>query len=511
MNQLQVQDQAVDHTASDRCRMTFTTSGAGATLDVVRMPKATALAASAGRSAPTFADELRSQGFVPVGDAFRMTPSPVAAAGARGVMEVAIDKPGGHYVIGVVTEGPRDQATWYLPEPDVVVVNSSEASAFSRATGPGPRSSRPTVRALFRIPIPQAPASVEAGPMKAIERVVRFFKVKVQKGILALETAKKKLGDKLVTFVDKKILKAPEGLKIVRPDMKLPRASKAQLAAMEGEDVLLLVHGIFSSIRGAFGKAAVGASPPVEALVEKYDKRVLGFDHWTVGKSTLDNARDLVAALPKGAKLNIVCHSRGGGVVRCLLEHPTIARKMQAKGVEVDTVVFVAGACLGSPLAHPSSVDRLINGANRLLRLAGLDSLPVKAVTFLFKLLLHGIQKLPGIEAMNPSAKIFATLRAAKATLASRYVYFRANFDPKNLPARVGDEVVLDQAVFRGKGNDGIVPYAGAGVTRAYLSAGQVTKTRGKDFGTATRPDTSVWHTNFFAQPAVRAGLLRYV
>ena len=303
----------------------------------------------------------------------------------------------------------------------------------------------------------------------------------------------------------KKILKKPEGLKLVRPNMDLPRATKKQLKAMEGKEVLLFVHGIFSSTAGAFDDAS---KDPIAKLVKEYDNRVLGFDHWTVSKSTLQNAHDLVADLPEGATLNIVCHSRGAGIVRCLLEHPALAKKMKARGLEVDTVVFVAGACLGSPLAHPESVDRLINSINRV---AGLNSLPTRVVAFLFKLLLHGIQKLPGIESMNPDSQMFDDLNRAKKTLARRYVYFRANFDPRNLPVRIAEEIVIDQMVFQGKGNDVIVPFAGAGISKKYLNSGQVVKKDAKSYGSATNPEKVVWHTNFFAQLAVRRGLLDFV
>ncbi len=91
--------------------------------------------------------------------------------------------------------------------------------------------------------------------------------------------------------------------------------------------VLLLVHGTFSSTAGCFGQLTPtpwGASF-LGACLSHYDV-VLGYDHKTLSDSPETNAAALLQALkdlPWGAtppEIDIITHSRGGLVVRSLVE-----------------------------------------------------------------------------------------------------------------------------------------------------------------------------------------------
>ena len=86
---------------------------------------------------------------------------------------------------------------------------------------------------------------------------------------------------------------------------------------------------------------------------ETYSDQVLAWDHWTLSKSTNQNAHDLVAKLEglSDVELDVICHSRGAGVMRNFFEEPVLRKVLNSRGVRVNVCVYVAGACLGSQLA----------------------------------------------------------------------------------------------------------------------------------------------------------------
>ncbi|WP_018410446.1 CHAT domain-containing protein [Methyloversatilis thermotolerans] len=92
----------------------------------------------------------------------------------------------------------------------------------------------------------------------------------------------------------------------------------ADMAALRGQPVLLFIHGTASSTLGSFGELASSELWP--ALAGHHEERVFAFEHRTFSESPLDNALALVQALPDGARLHLVTHSRGGlvGDLLCL-------------------------------------------------------------------------------------------------------------------------------------------------------------------------------------------------
>lgn len=77
------------------------------------------------------------------------------------------------------------------------------------------------------------------------------------------------------------------------------------------EPILIFLHGTASSTVGSFGGLA--EQPDVwQGLQEKYAGRVYGFEHSTLTKSPAENVLDLLRAIPHGAQLHLVSHSRGG-------------------------------------------------------------------------------------------------------------------------------------------------------------------------------------------------------
>jgi hypothetical protein len=173
---------------------------------------------------------------------------------------------------------------------------------------------------------------------------------------------------------------------------------------------LLFVHGTFSHATAAF--ADLAASPGLfPALEARYEGRVFAFNHLTVAASPDENARDLLARLPKGpVLLDAVTHSRGGLVLRALARH--------TDRVTLTRVVLAASPNAGTPLASPARWDRLAGWVANLG-----EMFPGGALAFgldfaseaLVWMATRAGGALPGIAAMDPAGDFLEKLNAAAA------------------------------------------------------------------------------------------------
>ena len=112
-----------------------------------------------------------------------------------------------------------------------------------------------------------------------------------------------------------------EGVYRLSPDALTPLKDSAPLTHVPlppKGPILVLVHGTFSSTSGTFGKLWTEHPQRVRALFEKYDSAVYALDHATLGASPIDNALTLARALPAGADVHLLTHSRGGLVAEVL-------------------------------------------------------------------------------------------------------------------------------------------------------------------------------------------------
>ena len=76
---------------------------------------------------------------------------------------------------------------------------------------------------------------------------------------------------------------------------------------------LVFIHGTASSTDGSFGGLwEEGANARMPELLAHYPKRVLAFQHRTLSHNPVQNALELSRHFPKGARLHMVSHSRGG-------------------------------------------------------------------------------------------------------------------------------------------------------------------------------------------------------
>jgi CHAT domain-containing protein/pimeloyl-ACP methyl ester carboxylesterase len=158
------------------------------------------------------------------------------------------------------------------------------------------------------------------------------------------ETLLDKLGDKLVYAASwqgaKALMGAIEGRLAGEPGLyhwqggalaqsDLCRdAGDSRFAGWDKELGLLFIHGTASHTLGSFGDLPRGED--WEALRRTFGARVFGYEHRSFSESPIDNALALAGVLPKGARICLVTHSRGGlvGDLLCLGGFNAEARRL---------------------------------------------------------------------------------------------------------------------------------------------------------------------------------------
>lgn len=275
--------------------------------------------------------------------------------------------------------------------------------------------------------------------------------------------------------------------------------------AMQGKPVLLFVHGIFGSFPGIFEKLLADRHA-MSRLATRYASWMLGWDHWTVTESAFDNAKALAAALPANTHIDIVCHSRGGLVVRSLLEHPDVQPLLQARHISIGTVIYVGAAYEGNALASDSNSLLVLLGNFIQLAKQESDADTNSCSTLAARTLLalaNDIQDLPGIDCLSPDASGYIRRTRWQKPLSQRYAYVRSSFalSGSELQTRINRRMadILQDA------SDFVVPYAGAGLPGATIMTGGRLEFTAPDGGY----QDAVHHLNYFAQQKVRDFLLR--
>jgi pimeloyl-ACP methyl ester carboxylesterase len=77
--------------------------------------------------------------------------------------------------------------------------------------------------------------------------------------------------------------------------------------------VLLFLHGTASRTTASFGGLTLPAQEDVRRqLLELYGDHIYAFEHRTLSESPIENAIELLEALPANVRLHVVSHSRGG-------------------------------------------------------------------------------------------------------------------------------------------------------------------------------------------------------
>ena len=143
-------------------------------------------------------------------------------------------------------------------------------------------------------------------------KVVKVF------GIDPIGAAAKQGARELSQMLENKLDPKP-GLYRIDDLNTLPK-SPVDAGAIDGDGPLLLfIHGTASSLSGSFGGMHKETSE-WKNLRARYGNRIFGLQHKTLTQSPVENALELALALPRGARLHMVTHSRGGlvGELLCL-------------------------------------------------------------------------------------------------------------------------------------------------------------------------------------------------
>ena len=300
--------------------------------------------------------------------------------------------------------------------------------------------------------------------------------------------------------------------------------------------LLLLIHGTFSSTAGSFG--ALGVTPWGRAFLEaaraNYDA-VIGFDHPTLSEDPRANATDLMRRLqfetsPHQARIDAISYSRGGLVLRSLLENLLPAANPKA---EIVRSIYVAVVNGGTLLARPENWHTLIDLYTNLVAAAcrGVALFPQVAFgALLTRELVQGVGAfakylateavtgggIPGLAAMDPDGPFIRGLNETQpgqaAPADSQFYAILSQFTPrlalqntKEIPRQLILALtngLVDRLM--GEANDLVVNTAS--MTAIDPAAGSFIKDQ-LDFGV----NGITYHTNYFLQPQTANALTRWL
>lgn len=271
---------------------------------------------------------------------------------------------------------------------------------------------------------------------------------------------------------------------------------------IQGSQSLLFIHGTISSTAGAFGGLNSFLAEST-SLYQKYNNRVIGFNHHTLTKSVPQNVVDFLNQLPAGNyQFDVVCHSRGGLVARTLKElTPTQVGQLVDPvwvppanlNVQIGKIALVGVPNQGTPLCKP---DDLAETVSRLTSIAtslsgDIAAFGLGALFAIFGGIVEGgMGALPGLEDMNPGSPFLTELNAASSNVGDYYA-IEANYQPSGGLAEAIENDGVD-ALFQSAENDLVVPTLGVSMLN-----GQTLP------GTQTYPypqGANVYHTIYFKQ-----------
>jgi hypothetical protein len=270
---------------------------------------------------------------------------------------------------------------------------------------------------------------------------------------------------------------------------------------------LLFVHGTFSTAQAAFGDLPAAT---LDVLAARYAGRVFAFEHPSLSEHPRTNARWFFAQMPADVSLevDIVCHSRGGLVSRCLASRAADVGIDPAR-FRVRRMVLAGVPNQGTLLANP---DHMVSFLDRMT--TALNFFPDNGVTDVLEAILTvvkvaghaGLSGLEGLAAMRPGNDFLDELDRS-AIPGCTFFGLGGDFEPSGAGlgaafCKAADSLI--DRVFEDAPNDLVVPTAGM---RAWQGAVQIPDERFLSFP-ASR---GVMHTSYFPQPETSASLLRWL
>ncbi|MDO8836992.1 MAG: CHAT domain-containing protein [Vicinamibacterales bacterium] len=328
---------------------------------------------------------------------------------------------------------------------------------------------------VLRLTGPRQPAGVSRDGLGAwILKSLRIYRTGPA-GITALAAAG--------TFQDAQLDDRHGLYKCASTELTFTKANTLPAAA---EPTLLFLHGTASSTEGSFGNLWRNAGYR-SRLASAYGQRIFAFEHRSLTESPVANALDLVRTLPKGARLHVASHSRGGligellarsnrvglepftddEIIRFLAHAKRVGRagleadadrlrelnaELRARAIQIERFVRVACPARGTTLAS----ERLDRWASVMLNLfgRGFDAagkvvpgvIPLARGYGLLKNFLLAVVRqhrqpdvLPGLEAMMPDSPLVGLLNAPDVTVAYPVHVLAGDYRGEGLLPWMGD------------------------------------------------------------------------
>ena len=272
-------------------------------------------------------------------------------------------------------------------------------------------------------------------------------------------------------------------------DFSLTRCDASDNRLSADRPVLIFLHGTASSTRGSFGELWEPEKIDLrKKLFEQYQGNVLALEHCSLSTSPVQNAIDLAEALhralPPGARLHLVSHSRGGLVgellCRVMVEgerEPFTAeeidwfgrndpekargdlaklnRLLKERRFRVERFVRVACPAWGTTLASNRLDIYLSILFNLLFKVPFLSAAPgVKIVYDIFTELIMLVAKersdpgvLPGIESMIPGTPLVQLLNRPDCTVGGELRVIAGDIEGETFLSALG--TVATDPIFR--------------------------------------------------------------
>ena len=209
--------------------------------------------------------------------------------------------------------------------------------------------------------------------------------------------------------------------------------------ASSNSTYLLLLHGTLSNTIRSFG--GLKTDNKFAEIYKSYAGNVMALQHKTLTKSVVDNARDLLEALPDNIDLDILSHSRGGLIAEVLnaifevpkpiwdnpggkndivhrLELQTLKADFGKKNIKINKIVRVACPAAGTSLLGENIPNffQVINNLSKPLE-EGVYGKLFKGLKILISVLLkqkNNPDSLPGINNMVPNGDFIQTLNTSE-------------------------------------------------------------------------------------------------
>ncbi|MCC6317525.1 MAG: hypothetical protein IT361_07495 [Gemmatimonadaceae bacterium] len=412
-----------------------------ATAGAVRRTRSRAAVAT-GAPAPSLDLEplvraLAQQGLTLAGR-FSLEPQPQkrrrAAAGEGGPSTVGVDL-GANEDAVVLTVDANDDVDWVLPSGESIARRRSAARGGAR-------------RVTFTIAARTAPArGRKRGLAEKVAAGVLGFVFKFVRGRVT-----KRLIDHLERSVTPGLVQVNGTLSAQWPRLgtkgKLPKAAPKSGAIPR---VLLLIHGTFSSTVGSYGGLSFSDQGValLTACLGEYD-HVIGWDHRTLSEEPRPNAEQILEGLdrlfgPGGASIDAVGYSRGGLVLRSLLEQVMPGTPWDGR---VRRAVFVGCTLNGTRLAQEKQwknfVDIYTNitiaacrGVSAAVPPAAVTAVWVETISRGLSVLVRFLASalldkggVPGLTAMDPDKSVVQQFNARAVAGSASYRALTNDYEP---------------------------------------------------------------------------------